>query len=144
MSQQDTLTGWLPMSEVVARTGMSERTIYRKVTEGQLIQAQKPMPGRRPLPLFDPGSVAEVMASAFKPRANARQKAIPPGDESAERDGTGSFLPPSELSFKLYLTEDEAIRYTGFGRAFLRTHGKGKPIGPHGSTVYRRVELEKL
>jgi hypothetical protein len=57
---------------------------------------------------------------------------------------SASLLPPSELSFKLYLNEEEAIHYTGFGRAFLRASGKGKPIGPHGTTVYRRVDLEKL
>jgi hypothetical protein len=134
MTEQDNIADWLPMSEVIARTGLSQRTIYRKVIEGQLRQANRTVPGRRPLPVFDPGSISEMTASGPKPTVKQQQ----------EKGLAETPLPPSELSFKLYLTEEEAIRYTGFGRAHLRTHGKGRPIGPNGARVYRRVDLEKL
>ena len=137
------------MGEVVARTGMSQRTIYRMVSGGHIRQAQRPMPGRRPMSVFDPVNVMEIAASTVKAGAPPSQSAIPRHNQPLERDSRkeivpGSPLPPSELSFKLYLTEEEALRYTGFGREHLRVHGKGKRIGPHGSTVYRRVDLEKI
>jgi hypothetical protein len=139
MARSDKVEDWLPMAEVVARTGLSQRTIYRMVNQGQIKQAQRRIPGRRPMPVFAPAGVAGLVASTIpvvtKPAAKG---------ESAEEGVYPSLLPPSELSFKLYLTEEEAIRYTGFGRAYIRTHGKGRPIGPHGSRVYRRVDLEKL
>jgi predicted DNA-binding transcriptional regulator AlpA len=33
MAQTVNLDAWLPMGDVIAQTGMSERTIYRMVTE---------------------------------------------------------------------------------------------------------------
>jgi hypothetical protein len=149
MAQNDKPDTWLPMSEVVAQTGLSQRTVYRMVTQGQLKQAQRRIPGRRPLPVFDPRRVAAIAASTLRPGATRRQTTTPNIDAPVKpgpqpEPVSDALLPPSELSFKLYLTEEEAIRYTGFGRAHLRAHGKGKPIGPHGSRVYRRVDLEKM
>ncbi len=53
-------------------------------------------------------------------------------------------LPPSELARKLWLTESEAVRYTGLGRGYIA--GKLQPgrIGPRGALVYRRADLEGL
>jgi predicted DNA-binding transcriptional regulator AlpA len=145
MPQTDNLDSWLPMNEVVARTGMSQRTVYRMVTEGRLKQAQRRMPGRRPLSVFDPRAVAQIAASTLRPDVIRQQNATPSATQNEDPDVvSGTLLPPSELSFKLYLTEEEAVRYTGFGRAHLRACGKGKMIGPHGARVYRRVDLEKL
>jgi predicted DNA-binding transcriptional regulator AlpA len=130
---------WLPMADVVARTGLSQRTVYRMASQGRLQQAQRRIPGRRPLAVFSPESVSEIVASTGQPSPKPQARSEPAADGV-----TGSVLPPSELSFKLYLNEEEAIRYTGFGRAWIRVHGKGRPIGPHGAVVYRRVDLEKL
>jgi hypothetical protein len=135
------------MSDVVAQTGLSQRTIYRMVAEGRLRQGQRRVPGRRPMAVFDPEAVAEISASTIRSgdiQEPAPERAGRAGKADVRNDDFDSGLPPSELSFKLYLTEQEAIRYTSFGRAWLRAHGKGKPIGPHGSRVYRRVDLEKL
>jgi predicted DNA-binding transcriptional regulator AlpA len=144
VAQSDKLENWLPMNEVVARTGLSQRTVYRMVTEGRLKQGQRRIPGRRPLPVFDPAAIAEIEASTVKPRVPRQHDNAPAEEGMPAENAADSLLPPSELSFKLYLTEEEAIRYTGFGRAYLRAHGKGRPIGPHGARVYRRVDLEKL
>jgi len=59
-------------------------------------------------------------------------------------DDTGASLPPSELRCKLYLTEDEAVEYTGLGRGYIRANAKGKTNGPNRSTMYRRDDLGKL
>lgn len=137
------------MSEVLAQTGLSQRTVYRMVAEGRLKQAQRRIPGRRPMSVFDPGGVAEITASTFRPSVQPQRSTPEDGNKidkhgSQAEQSSDSPIPPSELSFKLYLNEEEAIRYTGFGRAFLRAHAKGRMIGPNGSKVYRRVDLEKL
>ena len=148
MAKTDKLDNWLSMSDVVSQTGLSQRTVYRMVTEGRLTQGQRRIPGRRPLSVFDPSEVAEIVASTSNPRSIRHQGAHPdettPAAQGPDSGTSGAPLPPSELSFKLYLTEEEAIRYTGFGRAHLRAYGKGRMIGPHGTRVYRRVDLEKL
>jgi hypothetical protein len=41
-------------------------------------------------------------------------------------DDTGASLPPSELRCKLYLTEDEAVEYTGLGRGYHSGECEGK------------------
>jgi hypothetical protein len=151
MAQTVNLDTWLPMGDVIAQTGMSERTIYRMVTEGKLKQAQRPVPGRRPLSVFDPDDVAGLVASTMKPNGSALQtvaqtnvldilrQALHP-----DEDAGAAPLLPSELQVKLYLTEAEAVEYTGLGRGYIRANAKGKTIGPNRSTVYRRADLEKL
>jgi hypothetical protein len=52
--------------------------------------------------------------------------------------------PLSDLAHKLYLTEDEAVRYTGLGQAELRRCARGATRGPRGAFVYRRRDLEAL
>jgi hypothetical protein len=44
----------------------------------------------------------------------------------------------------LYLTEEQAIRYTGLGAAELRRCAKGATRGPRGALVYRRADLDEL
>jgi excisionase family DNA binding protein len=73
------LDDWLPMGEVIKATGMSERTVYRQVTLGRLKQATRPVPGRRPLSVFDPVGVQQLIESMVK----ARPEILPPGAELA-------------------------------------------------------------
>src|SRR5438270_126122 len=84
------------------RTGLSQRTVYRMVTEGRLKQAQRRVPGRRPLSVFDPGAVSAIVASTVKPDA-IRQHTAPPQASASSNEGppaetvSGPLLPPSEL-----------------------------------------------
>jgi len=91
------------------------------------------MPGRRALAVFDPGGVADIVASAGRPNAASVEKESVPG----------ALLPPSELSFKLY-SQRRRLSVIQDSAAHIFPHGKGKKIGPHGSSVYRRVDLEKI
>lgn len=64
--------------------------------------------------------------------------------------GSQPVLPPSELRHRLYLSEDEAVAFTGLGKETLdklRQAGKIARLqreGPRQSNVYRRADLEKL
>lgn len=55
------------MGEVRARTGFGERTVYRRVDEGKLRQAQREMPRRRPATVFHPDDVAALAEPMAKP-----------------------------------------------------------------------------
>jgi predicted DNA-binding transcriptional regulator AlpA len=50
---------WLTMDDVKRATGLSERSVYRLVEERKIRQESRPVPRRRPLPIFHPGDVAE-------------------------------------------------------------------------------------
>lgn len=56
---------------------------------------------------------------------------------------TPQVLPPSELAHKLYLTESEAVRYTGLGKAALANMPRVRK-GPRRAWVWRRAELEAM
>ena len=85
------LDDWLPMSEAISQTRMSQRTIYRMVAEGKLRQDSRPIPGRRPLPVFDPAGVAELARSTLK----ANPEIMPALAES--RQNLAAQLPPMEF-----------------------------------------------
>jgi hypothetical protein len=53
--------------------------------------------------------------------------------------------PALPIDRKRYLTPEEAVIYTGLGLFHIEAKlGRGLPIGPHGSRVYRRDKLERL
>lgn len=53
--------------------------------------------------------------------------------------------PALPIDRKRYLTPEEAVTYTGLGLFHIESKlGRGLPIGPHGSRVYRRDKLERL
>lgn len=63
----------------------------------------------------------------------------------ARRDADRESPPAiADLALKLWLTEDEAVRYTGVGRGALRARVTPEAIGPRGALVYRRRDLEAL
>lgn len=70
------------------RTGMSERSVYRAVTEGRLHTAQRPIPGRKPLTIYDPTDV-EKLESANQ---NGRTQVLPP--LAAGPQQLAAFVPP--------------------------------------------------
>lgn len=55
-----------------------------------------------------------------------------------------SALPLSELRFKIFLSEDEAARYSGMSKSLLRIHVQAHKVGPRGAIAYRRVDIEAV
>jgi hypothetical protein len=45
---------------------------------------------------------------------------------------------------KRFLTLAEASAYSGFGKQFVTDHLAGYPVGPRGSIVYKRSDLDML
>lgn len=145
---------WLPMNEVKQQTGMSERTIYRMVEEGKLRQAKRPIPGRKPLSVYDPDNVAELARLALRalpqvmlPDGGMAETAIVPvANALVEAIHIAAFRTSSELAelaHKTYLTIDEARRLTGLSERTIQRAAKDGAVKRMGR-VYRRADLERL
>lgn len=143
---------WMTKAQVTAALKVSERTVDRLHDRGQ-IQKQD----RGNVPVFDPDDVKRLakqkgltdsdgQAGALAPIPNFERfmQAVAGRVEPEPEDAEAAVLPPSELRHKLYLTEVEAVRYTGLGKWFLAGKVKGITAGPNRSTVYRRADLDKL
>lgn len=153
------------MPEVIAATRMSQRTIYRMVAEGKLRQSARPIPGRRPLPVFDPAGVAELAQSTLKalpqvlpPVAESRQDLPPmefwaalidavrarpaelPAAAEPRQDSAESL---AELRQKVLVTRDEAKRL-GFSGPFLANSVKSGKLARLPGDRYRVRDLEAL
>lgn len=155
-----TFDQWPTMPEVTARTGMSQRTIYRHVEEGRLRKAERPIPGRRPLPVFHPEDVENLMAMIPQVLPVSSQELSLPHSAAvakpvtvtakplAHSDGMISIpLSLNELRHKVYLETDEAVRYSGLNEDYLATLAKAGKIVRITSMRpyrYRRVDLEAL
>jgi predicted DNA-binding transcriptional regulator AlpA len=159
---------WLPMGEVIKATGMSERTIYRQVTMGRLKQAQRPIPGRRPLPVFDREDVQRLAESILK----ARPEIMPPGGAEmalTAPNQTGELLAAMQAMIllhqevltllrqqpamiapaaagsadALFLSIQEACRFTGLSAATIQAAARAGKVARIGRK-YRRKDLETL
>jgi hypothetical protein len=135
--------GWPALGEVMERTGLSERSVYRAVTHGKLRSAQRPLPGRKPLPVYHPDDVRDIEQSMM----NGRTHVLPQVTESRQNAAglppavfwealvtalktNPAILPPAaaeselpplaELRQRIVVTRAEAKRF-GFTHAILRT-----------------------
>jgi hypothetical protein len=160
------------MGDVVIQTGMSERTIYRYITEGKIRQAQRPLPGRKPLTVLHPDDIAAVtatrvrnqmqilppaaesvkMAVAESVREALLERAIPPAAEPKlleapagdPANSDNGAMRRQDWPLPIMLTEDEAVFYTGAGISFLRRAVHWRRVGPRGAYVCLRIHLDAL
>ena len=155
---------WLTKNQVAERLHVSTKTVETLASKGKLHQVTLTRDGKPPIVVYHPGDVARevkhrnVNGDAFLVPVERQQQgpdvatamvgalaAIADRVQQAPSDEPEvETLTPSELRYKLYLTEDEAAAYTGLGKGYLRANAEGKTIGPRGAYVYRRVDLEKL
>lgn len=170
MSNQPTLEDWLTKQQAAQFLGVAEKTVDRMANSGEIQKATRKQPGRPPMVVFHPDDVGRARAArqqvpppfvmpngagtAVQPMSRTvvqpasdfdvhRTVDVSPG-HVGQAVGRMSTLPPSELAHKLWLTEDEAVRYTGLGRGYLERKAKAERIGPRGALVYRRKDLDAL
>lgn len=149
------LSTWLPKSEVMQRLRMADRTVDRHVERGDLAVQYRPIPGRRPLPVYDPSSV-EKLAEA---QMQARTVVLPPESRSVARVAESrvalpgkpektSAVPAVPLHLKVFLTFPEAAAYSGLTEGYLRRliQQGVLPAITEGMQAHRvkRADLEKL
>src|SRR5262245_60680298 len=117
---------WPTLTEVVERTGISERTLHRKIAAGELRREYRRIPGRKPLPVLDPEQAKELEQSVLHPiSANLPAKAPQP-DMAALLAAFNSIAVP--VHRKMYLSLDEASELSGLPRAYLLRKVRSKEI----------------
>jgi hypothetical protein len=168
MSTTNGTSDWYTKTQVAEILAVSTKTVEKLAGDGKLQQQTVPRQGKPPIVMFHPGDVQRerearnpdgqmfiMPAAADRPDvakamvgtlAAIAEKvsspaALPAAPLEREEPETAE-LPPSELRWKLFLTEREAVRYTGLGAATLRRRVKPEPIGPNGANVYRRADLD--
>jgi excisionase family DNA binding protein len=123
------LDSWIAKSDVAKRTGLTERTIERKVKRGELRMATRDIPGRKPLPVFHPQDVERLTQKTLKPVPLAN------GDIPKSRQVVSVSVRPkltdrlpelvavaesTALTYRVYLTEKEAALFLGLSPTYVR------------------------
>ena len=132
---------WPTKQEAAAALGVSTKTLEKYVADGKLGQEMQSRVNLPPRAVIDPATLEKVIAdrSALvktappKPSANLPEKFF-----EALAEPRPQWPPP------LYLTEAEAVRYSGLGIGFLRSAVAWKRSGPRGCLVCRRADLDAL
>jgi hypothetical protein len=109
------LSTWISKDEVIERTGLDERTIERQAKKKTPRRAYRPIPGRKPLPVFHPDDVEKLLTRTLTP-IPLKTKGLPATRKPAAIPAP-LFVP---ISRKLFLTIAEAVAYSGLSDTLLR------------------------
>jgi excisionase family DNA binding protein len=140
---------WPTLAEVVQRTGISERTLHRKIQAGELRREYRRIPNRKPVSILDPQNVAELEQTILHPiPTDTLPATVPPHtDMAALLAGLG--ITGVSLDKKIYLSIVEAAQLSGLPKAYLQRCIKDGTLpaknlgGPAGWRI-RRSDLETL
>ncbi len=137
-----TQTEWLDKHQAAAALDMSTRSVLAMAGEGRIRSKRERDARTKQLTVFlHAGDVERTRYERQQPRALQPVKMQTPHTKSNALLQTAGPVP---LAQKLFLTEAEAVAYSGLGSAYLRQFVPGENKGPHGARVYRRRDLEAL
>jgi excisionase family DNA binding protein len=121
---------WPTLEEVVQRTGISERTLHRKIKAGELRREYRRLKNRKPVSILDPESVATLAQPlhpipatlpAVSPPAAIRPATLPQPDMAALSALLAGFNRTGvSVDRKLYLSIAEAAALSGLPKAYLK------------------------
>ena len=149
----DLLDDWLTKTEAAAFLRVSEKTIERLATKGDVRRATRKRVGVRPLPVYDPRDLEKV-----KDSQTVQVEVVAPADAGQSqalvpRVDLPSFLqtlfPATDdmpLRDKLFLNIKEAARYSGLPQSTIRRliHAGKLPGVKVGGWRIKRSDLEQL
>jgi excisionase family DNA binding protein len=156
---------WPTLAEVTARTGISERTLARKIKDGVLRREYRPIPGRKPLPVISPEDVAALSEKTLKPSpAPAPAQSVAPVSkaripdvlhtdilpqlkdmaESVARSLATELAERLTLNQKYYLTIKEAVQVSGLPGSYLRRKIKDSALPAYRLGNGWRIRREDL
>ena len=146
------LDDWLIKTQAAAFLKVSEKTIERLATKGDLRRATRKRPGVRPLPVYDPDDLQKIKDSQVASVEIISQAEAPQRPALVPRvDLLPSFLQtlfPSDLPLrdKLFLTIKEAARFAGLPQATIRRLIRAAkiPAVKAGGWRIKRSDLENL
>ena len=146
---------WMTKAEVRLKTGVSERTLERKIQAGELRREFRNIPGRKPLAILNPEDVKKLTEKTLSPipmkkaatETAITQRGLLPKPDRADTTAFLAALSPSRLTVdkKLYLTLKEAAEYSGLPITYLKrkVQEKGIPAVKIGGWRIRREDLER-
>ena len=137
--EQD-FSDWPDQAEAQQITGLSERSLRRVVTKGEIRTTQKRVPGRRPLRLYNREDCNRVRraylpADAVKLPSKPKVKKTPIVP-----------VPSVSLNRKVLLTKPEAAAFTGLSAGYITTLLKTRrlPAIKRRGWLIPRVALEQI
>ena len=160
----DKLSHWKTQTEAAEILKCSEKTISRMAAQNKIQRALRRVPGRKPMPVFNPidverirGETVDVQPFVPPPPQESKSLARVPSQASqASQDGVkllaqllGDRVASSQsvpLKQKVFLNLAESSEYMGMPKAWLLRQiksGKVKAILAGGWRI-RRVDLEKF
>jgi excisionase family DNA binding protein len=112
---------WVSKVEARERTGLSERTLERKIQDKEIRREYRPFPGRKPLAVLHPNDVAKLEEKTLKPIAMQTPTSALLAVKPAQPDmaALSAVLQRLKINEKLYLTLDEAAEYAGLPRSYI-------------------------
>ena len=154
----DQLGHWKSAPEAAEILKCSEKTISRMAGQGKIQRALRRVPGRKPMPVFNPTDIERIRGETVevKPFAEPAAKEETSLARAPSQDGAKLFaqlladqLGSSQsmpLERKVFLNLDEASEYAGMPKGWLRRQikdGKLRAILSVGWRI-RRADLENL
>ena len=170
MPEQVDLAEWLPKKDVCALLGIGPRTLDR-VPQNVIEVKYRPMAGRRPLPVCNPDDVARYGQTMVQPVVFDNRQIVPSRESGADfgkaigQEFALALAEPVrelaariessrrdvEIKDKIWLTMDEAVRFSGLTRDMLVNAAESKTIqgfksGRNGGGVWRfkRKSIEEF
>ena len=147
------LDDWSTKTQAAAFLKVSEKTIERLASKGDLRRATRKRPGIRPLPVYDPDDLQKIKDSQI-PHAEIITQANAPQQQPAlvPRLDLPSFLQSLmhgadvPLRDKLFFSVKEAARYSGLPQSTIRRliHAAKIPAFKAGGWRIKRSDLEQL
>jgi excisionase family DNA binding protein len=139
---------WPTKVEVSRETGLSQRTIERKIQAGDIRQEFKHIPGRKPISILHPEDVAKLKEHTLVPipLVGAPRPSTPQPDMSSFISLLSAVPARTRNSEKLYLRLDEAAEYSGLSKTYLRRQIASGVIHAFkdGGWRIKRADLESM
>jgi hypothetical protein len=138
-------TEWLDKHQAAAALDMSTRSVLTMATEGRIQSKRQHNPRNKQVSVWlHAGDVERIRYERLQPRALQPVKPQAPHTPAAALPAPLQNALTVPLHRKLFLTEAEAVAYSGLGSAYLRQMVVGETKGPRGARVYRRRDLDAL
>lgn len=119
---------WLTKQEVRQRIGISERTLERKIQDGEIRRQYRNVPGRKPLAIIHPKDVEKLQNKTLKPvpvKANRKGTNNAVSLRTPQKDMAAfmtAFMAASPVlaEKKFYLSLKEASQLSGLPMSYLK------------------------
>ena len=146
------LDDWCTKAQAAATLQVSEKTIERLATKGDIRRATRKRPGIRPLPVYDPGDLQKIKDSQIphvEIITQAEARSVPALTPRLDLPSilqslvNGADVP---LRDKLFFSVKEAARYSGLPQSTIRRliHASKIPAVKAGGWRIKRSDLEQL